>query len=228
MTLQEAMATLEEMGTEQNRKVYGRHGVGSPMFGVSYANLEKVRKQAQVDYVLAQDLWASGNHDARVLATMVTDPEAMQASEIDAWMKDLDNSVLTGAFTKLVYRTPFAQRRMEKWISAKGEWAGQAGWGLLARFAMDLKNDLSDSFFELYIEKIAQEIHGQKNMVRDAMNSALIAIGIRNAYLEKRAMAAAKRIGKVEVDHGETGCKTPDAGEYIQRTVARKEVRMKS
>ena len=42
------------------------------------------------------------------------------------------------------------------------------------------------------------------------MNGALISIGIRNAKLEKLAIAAAKRIGKVEVDHLETSCKTPD------------------
>ena len=39
------------------------------------------------------------------------------------------------------------------------------------------------------------------------------------------ALAAAKRIGTVEVDHGETGCQTPDAGPYIRKTVAhRKEL----
>jgi hypothetical protein len=35
------------------------------------------------------------------------------------------------------------------------------------------------------------------------------------------AMGAAQKIGQVEVDHGETNCKTPEAVEYIKRTVAR-------
>jgi hypothetical protein len=50
----------------------------------------------------------------------------------------------------------------------------------------------------------------------------LIAIGIRNSALEKKALAAARQIGKVAVDHGETGCKTPDATAYIQKARARK------
>jgi len=58
--------------------------------------------------------------------------------------------------------------------------------------------------------------------VRNAMNNALIAIGIRNPHLEKKAIAAAQKIGKVEVDHGETGCKTPDAIPYIQKSLDRK------
>ena len=86
---------------------------------------------------------------------------------------------------------------------------------------------LPDSYFEDYLEIIARDIHTRKNMVRDAMNSALIAIGIRNPVLEKKAIAAAKKIGKVEVDHGETSCKTPDAAAYIRKTVERNKQRKK-
>ena len=56
------------------------------------------------------------------------------------------------------------------------------------------------------------------------MNNALIAIGGRNAKLKKLALAAAKKIGKVEVDHGDTSCKTPDAAAYINKMWARKNV----
>jgi hypothetical protein len=81
---------------------------------------------------------------------------------------------------------------------------------------------LSDETFEKYLATIESRIHKSKNRQRDAMNSAMIAIGIRNAVLEKKALAAAKRIGKVEVDHGETGCQTPDAVEYIEKVKARR------
>ena len=49
------------------------------------------------------------------------------------------------------------------------------------------------------------------------MNGALISIGIRNARLRKKALEAARRIGRVDVDHGETSCKTPDAVAAIQK-----------
>jgi hypothetical protein len=54
------------------------------------------------------------------------------------------------------------------------------------------------------------------------MNNALIAIGIRNPILMEDAMAVAASIGEVEVDHGDTSCKTNFAPDYIQRSVARK------
>jgi hypothetical protein len=53
------------------------------------------------------------------------------------------------------------------------------------------------------------------------MNNALIAIGMRNDALRERALAAARAIGKVVVDHGETGCVTPDAASYIKKAADR-------
>ena len=57
------------------------------------------------------------------------------------------------------------------------------------------------------------------------MNNALIAIGLRDERLATLARAAAARIGRVEVDHGETNCKTPDAIPYMDRGWARKRAR---
>ena len=53
------------------------------------------------------------------------------------------------------------------------------------------------------------------------MNQALISIGCRNASLRKSAAAAARRLGKIDVDHGDTDCKTPGALEYIEKNWAR-------
>ena len=53
------------------------------------------------------------------------------------------------------------------------------------------------------------------------MNMALVSIGITRPALRNRAIAAARRIGQVEVDHGQTGCKTPDAEAYILKAAAR-------
>lgn len=78
-----------------------------------------------------------------------------------------------------------------------------------------------NGFFEELVPMIEAKIHQSKNHARYAMSNALIAIGMRSAKLEKLAITAAKRIGTVEVDHGETNCKTPEAVAYIKRARAR-------
>ena len=217
MTYTQVMKELKNMGTAQNRKVYGRHGVGQNMFGVSFANLNLLTKKIKTDQDLAVKLWESGNHDARILATMIADPEQINSSTLDAWAKALDNYVITDTFSSLAGKTPYARKKAEKWTRSKNEWIGRTGWSVLCRVAMS-DEELTDNYFEPYLVTIESDIHMSKNRVRDAMNMAVINIGLRNAKLEQRAVAAAKRIGKVDVDHGETSCKTPDAIDYIKKT----------
>ena len=222
MQLAEAMQQLEEMGTAQNRKVYKRHGVSGDQFGVSVANLKKLKKQIKVDQQLAESLWQTGNYDARYLATMIADPRQINGATLESWTKDLDNYVITDTFSGLVSNTGLARQKMEAWTKSDDEWIGQAGWNLLAHIALRDKS-LPDDYFRPYLKTIETDIHKRKNRVRYSMNSALIAIGMRNETLQAEAVAVAQKIGKVEVDHGQTSCKTPDAVEYIHRAVARKQ-----
>ena len=220
LTDSQVMEELKALGSEQTRKTYGRHGVSGEAFGVKYGDLGKLTKKIKTDHALAKQLWATGNHDARILATMVADPQQADDALIDAWTGDLPNYVVADALASYVAKTPLARAKMEAWTRSADEWIGTAGWGLLSHLAL---NDLSlpDAYFEPYLETIERDIHASKNRVRYAMNNAVIAIGLRSPQLEEKAIAAAERIGKVEVDHGQTGCKTPEAVSYIQKSKAR-------
>ena len=219
MTKTEAMKELRANGSAQTRKIARRHGVESDMFGVSYAFLGKMKRKIKTDQRLAEQLWATGNYDARFLATMVAEPSRMTATTLKSWANDLEDRHLAAALSNVVAEAPSAKKLMGKWTSARNEMLACAGWHTLASLARQ-ENDLDDASFEKYLEKIETRIHGSKNWVRYAMNNALINIGVRNPKLEKIAIAAAVRIGTVEVDHGETGCKTPEAVSYIKKTVA--------
>jgi 3-methyladenine DNA glycosylase AlkD len=219
MNLRQVTAELKKRGTAQNRKIYGRHGVREPMYGVSFAHLKDLVKRIGVDHPLALGLWSSGNHDARVLATMVADPEAFRAVQLEGWVRDLDNYVVADALSGLVARTRFARSKAEKWSKSRREFIGATGYNLLTFLAMR-DETLPDGYFVPIVERIETQIHQRANRMRHAMNQTLIAIGVRNAALRKQALAAARRMGKVEVDHGETSCKTPDAAACIARTIA--------
>jgi hypothetical protein len=89
-------------------------------------------------------------------------------------------------------------------------------------------NNQPDSYFDPYLGRIERDIRNSKNRVRHTMNNALIAIGIRSEALRTKAEAAARRIGRVHVDHGQTGCVTPDAVEYIRKTMEYKSKKAKA
>lgn len=219
MSKSEAMKLLKSMGTAQNRKIYARHFGPIEMFGVSYANLGKLRRQIKTDQKLAEGLWSTGNHDARVLATMIADPQQATATMLDRWVKECSNRGDASALSNLAATAPTAVQRVAKWTKSRNEWVACAGWHTLASLARD-EASLADELFIDSLATIEASIDRAKNYARYAMNNALIAIGSRNARLRKLAIAAAKRIGVVDVDHGETSCKTPDAVTSIQKAAA--------
>lgn len=221
MNFQEVLNELKNCGTEQNRKIYGRHGVKREMYGVSYADLKRIAKKIKKNNSLAEQFWNTGNHDARIFATMIANTEKLLEVDIDSRVGDLDNYVITDAFSGIVSRTIFAKKKMEKWINSENEWTASAGWNIMAHLAMEDKS-IPDEYFKSYMEIIKNSINEKKNRVKHSMNNALIAIGIRNEDLTKIAINIGKYIGKVKVDHGDTSCKTPDALEYIKKTLKRK------
>lgn len=227
MDIATVMGELERLGTAQNRKIYSRHGLGDNTFGVSYANLKQLKKQIKTDQALAVALWATGNHDARILATMIAAPRQMSDDQMEQWGHSLNNHAQTDAFAGVVAQTPLARAKAEAWIASNEEQVARAGWTVLALLTT---NDvtLPDSYFEPYLARIERDIHQARNRVREAMNNTLIAIGSRSAALEPLALASAARIGKVDIDHGETACETPDAATYIGKTRAHREARAKA
>jgi 3-methyladenine DNA glycosylase AlkD len=212
------LTEIESLGTEQARKTYRRHGVGENVWGVSYSDLGKYQKKLKINHEIALDLWASGIHDAQILALMIADPQQADSATLDKWVKTLNNYVITDAFGAYVAKTPLARQKAEAWIKSDQEWVGAAGWDILGILASN-DTSLPDSYFEPYLGIIERDLHTSKNRTRHSMNNALISIGARNLNLQPNAVATAKRIGKVKVDHGQTNCKTPDAISYMQKVI---------
>ena len=219
MTPAQAMKALKAAGTEQNRKIYPRHGVTAPLFGVSFADLRKLRKQIGIDHDVATALWDSGNHDARMLATMVADPAAMSRRDLDSWISAADNYVLSDSVAELAARTTHLDSRANKWIASRKEFTAHAGWNLVAAQAMT-DDDRPDAYFVDRLQTIEATMPTAPNRTRHAMHMTLIAIGGRSKGLRRRAAATTKRLGTPVVDHGQTSCKTPDAIAYIEKTLA--------
>lgn len=226
MLVEEVLQQLESFGKEQYRKIYARHGVKGPQFGVSTADMKSIQKKIKRDHALAIQLWDSGYNEARELATLIADPAQVTDELAEKWVRELDNYGLTGYFADLIAKTPMVREKMETWIKSEEEWIGRAGWTLLAIMAAQ-DMSLPDSYFEPYLADAELRIHTAKNRIRDAMNNAIINIGLRNEALREKAYATAERIGEIDVDHGDTACETPNAIAYIERTLAYREKKKK-
>jgi hypothetical protein len=219
MTLKEVMATLAKSGSAQTKKTYARHGASEPMFGVSFATLGGLVKKIGVDHELAMHLWATGNFDARNLAMKIVDPARMTADDLDRWARDMTVRMCASYVSMIACEGPHGHSTAMRWLASKDEQTRASGWGLVAQIAMRDPNMPEGWFFDRLAE-ITKGIRAAPNDERYAMNNAVIMLGCRSPALKKAALAAAKKIGTVDVDHGDTSCKTPDAGPYIEKTWA--------
>ena len=217
--LNSVMAQLEAAGTAQNRKVYARHGAAEPMFGVSYAELGRIAKPIKTDHGLARQLWGSGNHDARVLALRVADPAAFDGALARLWLGDIDNYILAEGLGGLCAQTSHARQLSDSWRDHPDEWPASVGWFIVTCSAED-PGVWSVEELQGLLDQIEAEIGGRPNRVRHEMNGAMIGMALRDTGLRRSVLAAAARIGPVKVDHGQTGCKTPEVGPYVERTLA--------
>ena len=86
MSFEVVFAQLEAWGSENTRKIYARYGAGDNQFGVTLGNLRSLAKKLKTNHGLALQLWATGNADARMLATMIMAPDQISAQEIENWM----------------------------------------------------------------------------------------------------------------------------------------------
>lgn len=216
MALSEVMTILERLGTEQTRKTWARHGAKGPMFGVLFGELFKLMKRIDVDHDLARELWATGNVDARNLAMKIADPLAMTSDELDRWAIENPMRMCGLYIATLAAEGPHARDKVREWLSSPNERLRATGWTLLGRLS-----DLDESFPEdqllRNVEVIEKSIHSAPTEVKSDMNRALITMGGRSAALKKAVLAAAKRIGEVTVDHGDTACKTPNVAEALEK-----------
>jgi 3-methyladenine DNA glycosylase AlkD len=218
MTLADAMRAIEGKGTPHRAVLYRRHGIGERTVGLSYADVGALAKRIGINHALALELWKTGLHDARIVATRIADPTHLTASTLKHWLKACANYVVTDAVAGLAADAPGALESALEWIADPGEWIASAGWTTIALLVM--REGLEESLAERLIATIERGIHAAPNRTRYAMNSALIAIGGAMPRLRARARQAATAIGVVDVNHGETGCKTPDAATMIDKMAA--------
>lgn len=219
LSLTEVMTALEQAGSAQTRKTYLRHGAAEPMFGVSFATLKTMMKRIKVDHELALALWATGNFDARNLAVKIADPAQMTPSELDRWAADPTARMCRPYVAHLAAEGAHGRSRAELWLAASDETVLSTGWSLVAAMAR-VDEDTPDAWFAARLTEIEATIATAPNAVREAMLDALIAIGCRSTALRASVTAAAARIGPIEIDHGDTACKTPEVVPTLEKTWA--------
>jgi 3-methyladenine DNA glycosylase AlkD len=200
-TATEVLAELEAMADPSQLGGMARYGIrpARPLGGIRVPTLRAMARRIGRDHGLARDLWATGVHEARLLASMVADPTRVTEGEMEAWVVGLDSwDVCDQVCSNLWSRTPFAFTKAWEWSERDEEFVKRAAFALIAAAAVHRKSESDEAFVDL-LPLIEREAGDPRNFVRKAVNWALRQIGKRNAKLNEAAVATARRI----LDDGE-------------------------
>jgi 3-methyladenine DNA glycosylase AlkD len=147
---------------------------------------------------MAKRLWASGIHEARILAGMVEVPEEVSEEQLESWVHDFDSwDVCDQCCNNPIYKTEFVHKKAYEWSHRRGEFEKRAGFVLMAVLAVHDKKASDDDFLG-FLHVIKGESFDERNFVKKAVNWALRQIGKRNVNLNKAAIKTAREISKMD------------------------------
>src|SRR5262245_23362516 len=218
-TAADILNELEPLGRESYKKTMMNHGIKEPIFGVKIEDMKKIQKRIKKDYQLALDLFDTGVYDAMYLAGLIADDLKMTKKDLTKWVENANCPMICEYTVAWVAAESNHGRELAlKWIDSKNEDVAASGWATLNGLVA-LKDDADLDMAELkkLLQRVEKNIHQAPNRVRYVMNNFVIAIGSYVKSLTDFAVQTAKKIGKVEVDVGDTACKIPNAIEYIKK-----------
>ncbi len=173
--VQAVLSELERLGSKRVREDMGkRFGIHTDKaWGVRMADMQKVAKAIGTDHSLAQLLWKTGWYEARMVATMVADPEQVTPKEMDAWCKDFDNwAICDTACFKLWDQVPHAWDKVPVWAKSEKEFIKRAAFALLACLSLH-RNDTDPKALKKFLPLVKKSSSDERNFVKKGVSWAL-------------------------------------------------------
>ena len=206
MNHEEILKKLNSLANAKNVTGMARFGITpkSKILGISIWELRNIKKDILKDpkfedskkrHKLAQKLWSSKIHEARILASFIEAPELVTENQLERWVRDFDSWDIVDQVSELIAHTPYVVKKIHEWSTRNEEFVKRAAFSLIAEVSWWDKK-LNDADFEQFFPIIKKSVTDERNFVKKAVNWALRNIGKRNKQLNKRAITLAKEILK--------------------------------
>lgn len=225
MNYEEVINKLKKNASPKNVAGMARFGINPKnTLGISIYVLRDLAKEInstfkgttlQGRHKLALQLWDSGIHEARILASMVDEADKVTEKQMDSWVANFDSwdvcdQVTSNLFAELPKRspseallgrrrnkTPDPYKKVFEWAKDEREFVRRAAFALIAALAWQDKKATDDKFRSFFpiIKKYSTD---ERNFVKKAVNWALRNIGKKRPGLTKGAISCAEEIQKID------------------------------
>ncbi|HHT03928.1 MAG TPA: DNA alkylation repair protein [Bacteroidales bacterium] len=194
-TAKEVLNLLFALSDEKIIKQKQYFGVkADKVLGISSPQIKQTVKKINTNHNLALELWETKYHEARMISTLIADPNLITLKEIDWWIHDFDSwDIVDAACYNLLRYSPHAEEIIEKYITYEEEYIRRTPFALIAGLAVGIK-DKPDQDFLKYFPLIEKYAFDERNFVWKAVNWALRQIGKRSLYLHPKALAISEKL----------------------------------
>ena len=195
ITSDQMIANLKQHANAQAVEGMARFGIRPVQaWGISMPTLRKMAKEIGRDQALAVALWNSGFREARILASMIAEPQLVAAELMEEWVNDVDAwDVCDQVCGNLFDKTPYAYQKAKEWCQREKEFVRRAGFVMMAALAVHDKRARDEAFVQFF-PLIKHYAGDERNFVKKAVNWALRQIGKRNSRLRACALECAYAI----------------------------------
>ncbi|MBU2488513.1 MAG: DNA alkylation repair protein [Proteobacteria bacterium] len=196
MTYEDLMNRLREQGDPLAAAGMARYGIrGGEVLGVTIPFLASLASGAGRDDALAERLWLSKVHEARVLAVMVADPGNPDLVRMDRWVRDFDSwDICDQAMNRLFRHHPRAREKALEYAAREPLFVKRAGFVLMAQLAVHDKK-APDRVFLGFLQAVEEHGADERPLVKKAVSWAVRQAGKRSPALNRAARETARRLG---------------------------------
>jgi len=195
----EVLAKLQSLCDPRAIAAMTGYGINADnAFGISIPRLRKLAKEIGRDHGLSEQLWSSGIHEGRIVASMIADPRMVTEQELERWVKDFDSwDVCDQCCNNLFCKTNFAYQKAMEWSLRREEFVKRAGFVLMACLAVHDKG-ADDIAFRQFFPIIRSQAADERNFVKKSVNWALRQIGKRNRTMNAEAIMVATDLKQID------------------------------
>ena len=192
--VREVSEVLKSMSSSKHLEQLSHFGINSSTaLGIKVPVLRDFSKKIGKSHELAQALWKTNIHEARMLASMIEDPDLLTIQQVDKWVNDFNSWDLCDTTCDVLGKTPFVLDLIEKYSVHTEEFVKRTAFSLMCKLAFHDKKMQNEQFIEFF-KIIEREARDERNFVRKAVNWALRQIGKRNEFLRIKAINTAENI----------------------------------
>ncbi|MFX1758865.1 DNA alkylation repair protein [Rhodococcus sp. As11] len=216
-TVDELLSELAALDDPKIRAVNEKHGDDH---GVNLSALRSVAKRVKTQHELAQQLWATGDTAARLLALLICRPTAFTVDELDAMVRETGTPKVHDWFVNyVVKKNPHAEELRARWMTDPDPIVASAGWALTADRAVKDADGLDLSGL---LDTIDAQMRDAPERLQWAMNTCLAQIGIEHPDHRARALDIGERLEVLKDYPTSPGCTSPYAPSWIGEMVRRR------